>query len=64
MTTYWLLGENNEDRSDDEYDFTEQNDDEGIDEDDDISTHATVTFLVSDHDNGTEDKHVNHVYNS
>ena len=64
MTTYWLLGENNEDRSDDEYDFTEQNDDEGIDEDDDISPHATVTFLVSDHDRATQDKDVNHGYNS
>ena len=50
MTTYWLLGENSQDEKDDEWDITADNDDEGIDDVDEISTHATVTFHVSDHD--------------
>ena len=50
MTTYWLLGENSQDEKGDEWDITADNDDEGIDDVDEISTHATVTFHVSDHD--------------
>ena len=55
MTTYWLLGEESQDKGetyekDDEWDITADNDDEGIDDVDEISTHATVTFHVSDHD--------------
>ena len=51
MTTYWLLGENSQDEKGDEWDITADNYDEGIDDVDEISTHATVTFHVSDHDN-------------
>ena len=50
MTTYWLLGEDSQDEKDDEWDITADNDDEGIDDVDEISSHATVTFHVSDHD--------------
>ena len=50
MTTFWLLGEDSQDEKDDEWDITADNDDEGIDDVDEISSHATVTFHVSDHD--------------
>ena len=55
MTTYWLLGEDTEDKSEDEYDFTAENDDEGIDDVDEDSLHTTVIFRVSDHDTLTGD---------
>ena len=55
MTTYWLLGEDTEDKSEDEYDFTAESEDEGIDDVDEVSLHTTVIFRVSDHDNLTED---------
>ena len=62
MTTYWLLGENREDKSeicdkDDEYrggvDIHTVNHDEGIDDIDEVTSPTRVTFHVSDHDSDT-----------
>ena len=73
MTTYWLLGENREDKSeicdkDDEYrggvDTHTVNHDEGIDDIDEVASPTRVTFHVSDHDSDNaaieKIKYVNH----
>ena len=61
MTTYWLLGETVEDGSDmfrtghENTELVAENYDEGIDDDEEVSSRTTVTFHVSHHDNVDED---------